>query len=154
MTTSSRQRSFRRNHRDRRGFTLVEVMIILLILMTLAGVGILAVGNTLKNAQKREAAIKIGEFKTPIELFRLNVGRLPTTEEGLNALLVCPSSLPNPEKWGDEPYLSISAIPADPWGNPYQYVQPGTHSSQDWEIWSFGPDGIDGTEDDIGSWNL
>ncbi len=137
--------------RDRAGFTLTEVMIVLVILMTIAGVGILAIGRSMESARKREAAIKIGEFKTPIEMFRLHVGRLPLVDEGLEALLVCPGTLPIPEKW-EGPYLSISAIPPDPWGNPYQYVAPGTHSNSEWEVWSLGPNGVDGDEDDIGSW--
>jgi general secretion pathway protein G len=68
----------------------------------------------------------------------------------LSALMTPPGDLANPAKWKG-PYLE-KAIPADPWGRPFQYAAPGKHNPQSFDVWSLGPDGADGTEDDVGNW--
>lgn len=136
-----------RNRRSRNAFTLMEVLLVLVILATLASM----VGIGLRGAQKRakvdEARAQMGSFKSAIDRYQLYVNQYPTTEQGLQALLEAPSDLPNPEKWGNDPYLDATRIPLDPWDNPYQYEADGSR----FRIWSYGPDGVDGTEDDVAS---
>ena len=81
----------------------------------------------------------------------MNVGDYPATDIGLQGLREAPSDLDDPDKW-EGPYLS-KAIPNDPWGQPYQYEYPGGHDEGMPDIWSMGPDMVDGTEDDVGNWS-
>jgi general secretion pathway protein G len=136
--------------RRRRGFTLMEVMLVLVILVIL---GSLTVG--MFSSQQRQAAVRstraqIGLFKTPLDSYHLDMGSYPATDDGLNSLSQVPSSASNAANWAG-PYLEGS-IPSDPWGNPYQYAYPGTNNPDKYDIWSFGPDGSNGTDDDIGNW--
>ncbi len=139
-------------HAPHRGMTLIEVMIVLVILVILAGVSVGMYGSYIKSANKRQAEIYVKKFDTPLQNFRLHVGHFPATDEGLGALLECPPSVSDPTKW-EGPYVVDGSITNDPWGNPYQYATPGTHSRSEYEIWSLGPDMVDGTEDDICSWS-
>jgi type II secretion system protein G len=98
------------------------------------------------NAAKRQ----IGLLKTPLLTYQLDIGSLPTTAQGLDALRRPPADLPNPQRWAG-PYLDAD-VPLDPWGKPYHYCSPGTHNHDSYDVWSSGPDGINGTQDDIGNW--
>jgi type II secretion system protein G len=98
------------------------------------------------NAAKRQ----IGLLKTPLLTYELDIGSLPTTPQGLDALRRPPADLPNPQKW-DGPYLDAD-VPLDPWSHPYHYCSPGAHNHDSYDLWSSGPDGINGTQDDIGNW--
>ncbi len=133
--------------RGRAGFTVIEVMLVLVILMVLASLAGVAVNTQRKSAFIRAAGVQIGMFETPLEAYRLDIGKLPTTQQGLESLREAPSDLTNPDKW-QGPYLS-KPIPNDPWDNAYQYESPGKHEADMPDIWSWGPDGIDGTDDDI-----
>lgn len=82
-------------------------------------------------------------------MYQLNMSDYPTSEEGLEALRQAPSGSGS-SKW-DGPYLE-GRIPVDPWDNPYQYQSPGKNNPHSYDIWSFGPDRSDGTDDDIGNW--
>ena len=144
MSTSSRRR------RRRGGFTLIEVMLVLVILMVLASMAGVAVIQQQKNAFIKAATIHIGLFESPLDLYRLDVGDFPATQQGLESLRNEPSDLSNPDKWKG-PYFK-KPIPDDPWDHPYQYEYPGSHEEDAPDIWSWGPDGIDGTDDDIGNW--
>ncbi len=101
-----------------------------------------------KHEQPKIAAAKanIGAISMALQQFEISCGRYPTSEEGLNALIHQPE---NAKNWVG-PYLT--GFPKDPWGNPYNYQCPGQHNS-DFDIWSNGPDGQPGTEDDIGNWS-
>jgi len=106
--------------------------------------------SVVARANTNVARAQIALLKTPLELYKLEVGDYPTTQQGLRALLEAPKGLTEPAKWSG-PYLN-KAVPLDPWKRPFQYRYPGKHVPGEPDIWSSGPDGIDGTEDDIGNW--
>ena len=135
--------------RRRRGFTLMEVLLVLVILAILGSLAALSYETMSRRANKKAAESQIGLFKTPIQMYQMAIASYPPS---LEALRSAPGDLPNPAKW-DGPYLD-SPVPLDPWDRPYQYVFPGTHNPDGYDLWSFGPDGVNGTEDDIGNWNL
>lgn len=119
-----------------RGFTLVELLVVLAILALLVGLVGPRVLNQLGGAKSKTAAVQIADLDKSLELFKLDVGRFPTTEEGLDALLKKPASVAS--GWNG-PYLK-GAVPADPWGKPYQYKLTGGSV----EILSLGADGAAG----------
>ena len=139
----------RRSCKRKAGFTLVELLVVLLILGLLAGLVGPRVLKYLGGAKSDTAELQIAEFGAGLDLFHLEVGRYPTTEEGLGALANQPAGLDN---WNG-PYLKKKDIPADPWGKPYQYRAPGQHG--DYDLYSLGRDNADGGEGedaDIVSW--
>jgi general secretion pathway protein G len=137
-----------KKRQNNKGFTLIEVLIVMVILGLMAAlVGPKMFGKTGKAMQKA-AKSQISLFETAIDTFRLDVGKFPTTEQGLEALRVQPAGI---KKW-DGPYLP-KEIPLDPWGNAYVYKSPGDHGPYD--IISRGADGKEGGEGedtDIVSW--
>jgi general secretion pathway protein G len=127
--------------RRRNAFTLVEVLLVLAILVILGamvGVGVVQVQRT---ANKRAAQAQIGMLKETVDLYHVDIGHFP---ESLDDLRQQPANLRNPDKW--HPFLE-SDLPDDPWGNPYQYEA----NSDEFRIWSYGPDGTEGGNDDISS---
>lgn len=129
----------------RRGFTLLEVLLVLAILVILTStVGYYFVGAQ-RRANMRAALVQINLVEKLLQDYHTDVGSFPSTEQGLLALSSAPTGLPN-NKWAG-PYAE-KPIPPDPWGNPYQYELTGAES---FRIWSFGPDGQDGSEDDVSS---
>ncbi len=141
-------------HRRRRkgGFTLIEVLLVLVILVILASFAVMQFTGVQRRARIQAAATQIGLLKTPLDTYEMSIGSYPTTAQGLEALRAQPADLANPAKW-DGPYLK-SEVRLDPWDHPYQYASPGTHNPDGYDVWSYGPDGANGTEDDIGNWNL
>ncbi|MCB1954260.1 MAG: type II secretion system major pseudopilin GspG [Rhodocyclaceae bacterium] len=133
-----------------RGFTLVELLVVLAILGLLAGLVGPKVLGQLGGAKSKTANVQIKDFEQALELYKLDVGRFPSTDEGLNALVAKPSSATG---WNG-PYLKRKDLPADPWGRAYLYAAPGQHGEID--IYSYGADGNaggDGENADIGNWN-
>lgn len=134
---------------NNKGFTLIEVLIVMVILGLLAAlVGPKLFGHEGKSRQKT-AKLQISNFEAAIDTYRLDTGKFPTTDQGLNALRKAPAGM---EKKWDGPYLPKS-IPLDPWGNPYEYKCPSDHG--DYEIISYGADAAPGGEKldmDIVSW--
>ncbi len=129
---------------------------ILLILLSgfLSGISKERKEQNKENARKKFAEIqaasaRLGLFKTPLSMYNLDLGSYPTTKQGLLALHNIPVDLRNPEKWNG-PYLDED-VPLDSWNHPYKYTSPGKHNP-DYDLWSLGPDGIDGTDDDIVNW--
>jgi general secretion pathway protein G len=138
--------SRRRGTTARRGFTLIEVLLVLIILAILAGTATLFVRQARERALSNAARSQIGVFEQAIDLYELDMRAYPATNQGLVALIQPPSDADSVGTWGG-PYLKSSSIPNDPWGTPYQY-----ESTVDaYRIWSMGYDRQDGTEDDITS---
>ena len=133
----------------RRGFTLIEVMLVMTIIVIMAAFAVMAYGPIQRKAYINQAKIQVQSFKTCIDRFNLDIGFYP---QSLDDLRQAPGGLPNPAKW-DGPYLGTD-VPPDPWGRPYQYVAPGRHNPDSFDVWSLGPDGQDNTADDIGNWTM
>lgn len=132
-----------------RGFTLIEVMVVIVILGVLAALVVPRVMNRPDEARAVAAKQDIAQVMQALKLYRLDNGRYPTTEQGLQALVTRPTVDPVPGNW--KSYLD--RLPMDPWGKPYQYLNPGVR--MDIDVFSFGADGQTGgagTDADIGSW--
>lgn len=134
--------------RRRRGFTLIEVLLVLVILVLLAATAVPLYSSYQRQANKNAAKSQVGMMETALDGYQLNIGNYPP---GLDALFQPPADLPNPAKW-EGPYLKGNMIPLDPWGNEYLYKFPGDRNPQTYDLWSVGPDMADGTDDDIGNW--
>ncbi|MDR0705205.1 MAG: type II secretion system major pseudopilin GspG [Planctomycetaceae bacterium] len=140
-----------RHSRTLQGFTLIEVLIVLFIILALASTAVVAYQGRLARVKVDQTLLYIKTLSGAIESYQIDVGRFPTTEQGLSALLNPPSDLSNPAKWSG-PYLKDNAPTEDTWGAPYQYVCPGTRTRDGFDVWSLGPDGNNNTDDDIGNW--
>lgn len=134
------------HRRRRRGFTLMEVLLVMAILVILGSFATLAFQNVLGDSELKQAENQAKAFGTPVSTYWLHVRQYPTT---LQALLEAPADI-DATKWKG-PYLD-KAIPKDPWGNDYKIKAPGTHNPSSFDVWSAGPDRVDGTEDDVGNW--
>jgi general secretion pathway protein G len=130
--------------RRRQGFTLMEVLLVLAILVILGSMVGFFIAGMQKGAYQDLARTQIGMFENQLDVYRLHIGSYPNTNQGLQSLRVPPADLQNPAKWRG-PY-SQKEIPTDPWGNNYQYELIGP---EQYRIWSIGPDGVSGTEDDV-----
>lgn len=135
------------------GFTLIEIMVVIVILGVLAALIVPKVMSRPDEARALAARQDIATLSQALKLYRLDNKRYPTTEQGLEALIAKPVLPPIPDGWKTGGY--IERLPADPWGKPYQYLNPGIHGEVD--ILSLGADGVPGGEGfdaDIGSWTL
>jgi len=138
--------------RSNAGFTLIEIMAVVLIiglLSTIVGVSIFA---QVDKGRVTSTSVQISNLESVLELFRMDNARYPTTEEGLDALINAPDGARNFPPGG---YLQKRRIPEDPWGNPYEYEQPGQNNTHSFDLWSYGADGKpggDGVDADIGNW--
>jgi general secretion pathway protein G len=138
----------RPRNRRRRGFTLIEVLLVLTILVILASFAVVQFTGVRRTANVQTAQTQVGLIKAAVKIYEATVNSYPSS---LQALRTIPQDLPDPSKWAG-PYLDID-IGRDPWGNPYQYACPGSHNPDGFDVWSFGPDGVNGTPDDIGNWS-
>jgi general secretion pathway protein G len=130
-----------KNRKGNRGVTLIELLVVMVILGLIAALAGQQYFGKLDSARRTSAKNQITEIEGALDLFRLDAGRYPTTEEGLTALRTKPSGVPN---W-DGPYLKKD-LPPDPWGKAYIYRRPGGHG--DFDLISLGPDGQEGGEGD------
>jgi general secretion pathway protein G len=143
----------RRRRRGRaRGFTLIEIMVVIVIIGLLAAVIVPTIVSKVDDAKVAKAKSDIQSLETALTMFYLDNSKYPSTEQGLGALVKQPTD-PTIRNW-KRPYLD--RVSKDPWGNDYQYVFPGTHGKQ-YDVYSLGADGQpggDGLNTDIGNWNL
>jgi general secretion pathway protein G len=138
-----------------RGFTLIEIMVVITILGILAALIVPRVVGRTDDARVAAARQDIASVMQALKLYRLDNGRYPTTEQGLRSLIEKPTGEPVPNNWKQGGYLERSALPKDPWGKEYQYLSPGLRGEID--VFSFGRDGQTGGEGpdaDIGSWAI
>jgi len=141
--------------RDDRGFTLIEIMVVVIILGILATYVVPKIMSRPDEARQVKAKLDIASLESALKLYRLDNGQYPTTEQGLQALVEAPSTEPLPKKWHRGGYLDKGRVPMDPWGGEYVYLSPGVQG--DFDIISYGADGVPGGEDtdqDINSWEI
>jgi general secretion pathway protein G len=132
-----------------RGFSLIELIVVLVILGLLAAVVGPAVVRRLRGSRSQIAKIQIAQFEESLDLFNFDVGRYPATEEGLRALIENTGNVPN---WSG-PYLTKNAVPKDPWNHDYVYRAPGQHGEYDlYSLGADGQEGGDGENADVSSW--
>jgi general secretion pathway protein G len=150
--TESTNREPRLPLRQHAGFTLIEIMAVVVIiglLSTLVGVQIFA---QVDKGRVTATTAQISNLEAVLELFRMDNAHFPSTEEGLQALVVAPPEARNFPAGG---YIQKGRIPNDPWGNSYQYEKPGQNNPHSFDLWSFGADGKpggEGVDGDIGNW--
>jgi general secretion pathway protein G len=143
-----------RMRRGGRGFTLIELMVVIVILGILAGLIIPRIMGRPDEARQTKARIMIEGIETALKLYRLDNGFYPTTEQGLRALVEASTIQPVPRNWREGGYLEKGKVPKDPWGNDFVYLSPGTQGELD--LISYGADGQPGGEGknkDITNWS-
>lgn len=135
------------------GFTLIEIMVVVTILAILSVLVVPKLIGRTDEAKRVAAKVQIKNLEGALQMYKLDNGNYPTTEQGLDALVQKPTVGQTPKNWREGGYLP--KVPKDPWGNPYVYVSPGTHG--DYDVTSYGGDGESGGEGksaDIESWNM
>jgi len=136
--------------RKQQGFTLLEVMVVIVILGILAS---MVVPNLMGNKDKADVQKAISDIvalENSLDMYKLDNSIYPTTDQGLESLTQKPTSIPVPRNYREDGY--VKRLPQDPWRNDYLLLSPGDNTKID--VFSIGPDGQAGTEDDIGNWNL
>lgn len=136
-----------------RGFTLIELLVVVTIIAILGALIVPKIMGRPDEARIIAAKQDLGVIVQALKMYKLDNMRYPTTEQGLQALVKKPAAAPVPSNWKGNGYLEV--LKKDPWGNPYQYLQPGLHGEVD--VMSFGSDGAaggEGNDADIGSWEL
>ncbi len=132
-----------------RGFTLVEMVLVLGIIGLLLGASIYQLTGVMDSGRLKRANADLATISSALRAYEVNAGFLPSTEQGLNALVERPSARPAPASWTQV----MKKLPMDPWGNKYNYRKPGSHDKGGFDVYSSGPDGLPDTADDIGNWD-
>ena len=144
-----------KNRLTDRGFTLIEIMVVIVILGILAGLIVPRIMGRPEEARRMKARVQIESIETALKLYKLDNGYYPTTEQGLQSLVEPPAVGQLPRAWREGGYLEKGKVPKDPWGNEYGYLCPGIYG--DFDLLSYGADGEPGGEDkdqDINNWEL
>jgi general secretion pathway protein G len=139
---------------EERGFTLLEILIVITILGILASLVAVKLMDRPGEARALKAEMDIKSLETALKLYKLDNSFYPTTEQGLQALVEKPSTGRIPAKWREGGYLEKDVVPKDPWGNDFLYISPGVHN-RDYDLWSYGADGEeggDGENADVANW--
>jgi general secretion pathway protein G len=137
------------NTHRRNGFTLLEIMLVVMIIAVLLASAIHFMGGNLGYAQDVRVKADLDSITTQLKLYQAMNGFLPTTEQGLEALVTRPDTDPKPTQWRQ----LMQKVPLDPWQLPYIYENPGKHNQDSFDLYSAGPDRKPGTDDDIGNWD-
>lgn len=140
---------------NEKGFTLIEIMVVIIILGILATYTAVRLTGQTEEARRTQAKIQIETFNTALALYKLDNGIYPSTEQGLNALVEAPTIGTLPRKWREGGYLEKKKIPLDPWKGEYVYISPGIHG--DFDITSYGNDnapGGEGDNADVNNWEI
>lgn len=143
----------RSNRFTQRGFTLMEIMVVIFIMGLLIAVVAPSVLGSQDKAMKQKVMADLSTFEQALDMYRLDNLRFPSNEQGLSALVAKPTVEPLPRAWRADGY--IRRLPEDPWGKPYQYRSPGEHGRVD--VYSLGADGVaggEGIDADLGNWEL
>lgn len=136
------------------GFTLIELMVVIVILGILAGLIIPRIMGRPEEARRMKARVQMESMETALRLYKLDNGVYPSTEQGLQALVEAPTVGELPRAWRKGGYLEKGQVPKDPWGNEFVYLCPGLHG--DFDLMSYGSDGQPGGEEqnqDVNSWD-
>ena len=136
------------NLKSEKGFTLIEVMLVMVILTVLAAVIVPKFAGRSEQARVTAAHTDIANLEVALDAYEVDNGKYPSKSEGLKVLV---ENRSNDKSWKG-PYLK-RGVPNDPWGNPYVYTQPGRHNTYGYDIYSFGPDEKEGGDDDIDNWS-
>ncbi len=135
--------------RQRAAFTLLEIMLVVAIIAMLLGAGFYLMGDNFNMATGVRVQADLQAFDQRLKTYQMMNGFLPTTEQGLNALVTMPQSDPKPTRWSQ----GMEHLPQDPWHSDYVYVSPGVHNPNSYDLYSIGKDRKPGTADDIGNWD-
>lgn len=138
-----------------KGFTLIELMVVIVILGILATLIVPRIMDRPGQAKQLKAKMQIESLETALKLYKLDNGTYPTTEEGLQALVAAPASNEAMKNYRKGGYLDKGVVPKDPWNGEYVYLSPGSHG--DYDLISYGKDGVPGGDDenqDISSWDV
>ena len=139
----------------RAAFTLIEIMAVVLIIGLLSTIVGAAIFRQIDKAKRTAAKAQLTSLEGVLELYRMDNGRFPSTEQGLVALAQPPTVEPVPRNYPPGGYLKDGRLPSDPWDEPYHYEMPGTNNPHAYDLWSFGADnapGGEGADADIGNW--
>ena len=137
--------------RNRKGFTLIEILLVVIIIGILAAMVVPNLSGRREQASIAAARADIdANLSTALDLYQVDNGKYPTTDQGLAALVEEPTATPVPKNWNG-PYLKKKQVPRDPWGKDYAYVSPGVHNKDEFDLSSHGPDGVE-SDDDITNW--
>ncbi len=146
-----------RKKMNNRGFTLLEIMVVVVILSILALYVAPKIIGRPQEARINAAKIQIKSLETALKMYKLDNGTYPSTEQGLDALVQAPETGQLAKKWRKGGYLEKGRVPKDPWGNEYIYLCPGVHNPDSFDLLSYGPDGEPGGEEenaDITNWEI
>ena len=138
------------------GFTLIEIMAVVVIIGMLTGLVGYAVFQQVDKSRVTTAKVQISNLVGALELYRMDNGHFPSTEQGLDALVHQPTTEPVPKTYPPGGYLNGGRVPQDPWSEDFHYESPGQHNEHSFDLWSYGADGAPGGEGvstDIGNWD-
>ncbi len=130
------------------GFTLIEMLLVVVIIGILAAIVVPSMIDRRKDADKSAARGTLASFCSALDSYAVDNGRYPSTDQGLDALVIKPATSPEPKNWRG-PYLRVVDLPTDPWGHPFRYFNPGALRPPLFDLYCLGEDGAEGTDDDI-----
>jgi general secretion pathway protein G len=149
MTRSSVSPQRRRSNA---GFTLIEIMAVVMIMGLLMGMLAYGINGQVQSARVQAAKGQIVRIEQALEFYQLDNARFPNMDQGLQALVTRPTAPPEPRAYNPAGYITAEAL-KDPWGEPYGYRIPGDHNPHSFDVWSLGPDGLEGN-DDVTNWEV